>query len=64
MTSGRRTELRLNCSILLLIALLSPDIGRAGHGVEDTVDNLTLFAKKVMPALKAYKQPVTEIAAA
>ena len=31
---------------------------------DDTVGNLTLFAKEVMPALKAYKQPVTEIAAA
>jgi alkanesulfonate monooxygenase SsuD/methylene tetrahydromethanopterin reductase-like flavin-dependent oxidoreductase (luciferase family) len=31
---------------------------------EDTVGNLQLFAKEVMPALKAYKQPVTEIAAA
>ncbi|MEW6454432.1 MAG: LLM class flavin-dependent oxidoreductase [Pseudomonadota bacterium] len=40
-------------------------MGHAGAMPHDaTVDNLRLFAKEVMPALKAYKQPVTEIAAA
>jgi alkanesulfonate monooxygenase SsuD/methylene tetrahydromethanopterin reductase-like flavin-dependent oxidoreductase (luciferase family) len=39
-----------------------------GHGGllshEDTVDNLTLFAKEVLPRLKEYKQPVAEATAA
>jgi hypothetical protein len=30
----------------------------------DTVDNLTLFAKEVMPRLKAYKQPMATASAA
>jgi hypothetical protein len=36
--------------------------GRLNHA--DTVDNLTLFAKEVLPRLQAYKQPVAEMAAA
>lgn len=40
-------------------------MGHAGFlSHEDTVDNLTLFAKEVLPRLKAYKQPVTEVSAA
>ena len=40
-------------------------MGHAGFLThEDTVDNLTMFAKEVMPRLKAYKQPVPEVAAA
>jgi len=40
-------------------------MGHAGFlSHEDTVDNLTLFAKEVMPRLKAYKQPVAEATAA
>jgi alkanesulfonate monooxygenase SsuD/methylene tetrahydromethanopterin reductase-like flavin-dependent oxidoreductase (luciferase family) len=40
-------------------------MGHAGFLThEDTVDNLTLFAKEVMPRLKAYKQPVPEVVAA
>src|SRR5262249_15933662 len=36
-------------------------MGQAGHlNHEDTVSNLTLFAKEVMPRLKAYKQPTPE----
>jgi hypothetical protein len=31
---------------------------------EDTVDNLTLLAKEIMPRLKEYKQPVAERIAA
>jgi hypothetical protein len=31
---------------------------------EQTVDNLTLFAREVLPRLKAYKQPDPEAAAA
>ena len=36
-------------------------MGHAGHmNHADTVGNLTLFAKEVMPRLKEYKQPVAE----
>ena len=31
---------------------------------EDTVSNLEIFAKEVMPRLKAWQQPVAEVAAA
>ena len=37
-------------------------MGHAGFLThEDTVDNLTLFAKEVFPRLKEYKQPVAEV---
>ena len=40
-------------------------MGQAGFlSHEDTVDNLTLFAKQVMPRLQTYKQPVAETVAA
>ncbi len=40
-------------------------MGQAGFlGHDDTVDNLTLFAKEILPRLKAYRQPVVEAAAA
>jgi alkanesulfonate monooxygenase SsuD/methylene tetrahydromethanopterin reductase-like flavin-dependent oxidoreductase (luciferase family) len=40
-------------------------MGQAGFLThEDTVSNLELFAKRVMPRLKAYKQPEPQIAAA
>ena len=40
-------------------------MGHAGYlSHEDTVDNLTLFAKGVMPRLKEYRQPVPEATAA
>ena len=40
-------------------------MGHAGSlSHEDTVDNLTLFAKEVYPRLKAYKQPVAEVTVA
>jgi alkanesulfonate monooxygenase SsuD/methylene tetrahydromethanopterin reductase-like flavin-dependent oxidoreductase (luciferase family) len=40
-------------------------MGQAGFlGHEDTVSNLTMFAKEVMPRLKAYKQPEPETVAA
>ena len=40
-------------------------MGHAGFlGHEDTVDNLTLFAKEVLPRLQEYKQPVTQVTAA
>ena len=40
-------------------------MGHAGFlSHEDTADNLTLFAKEVLPRLKEYKQPVAEVTAA
>jgi alkanesulfonate monooxygenase SsuD/methylene tetrahydromethanopterin reductase-like flavin-dependent oxidoreductase (luciferase family) len=40
-------------------------MGHAGFlSHEDTVDNLSLFAKEVMPRLKKYKQPAAEATAA
>jgi hypothetical protein len=40
-------------------------MGHAGPMAHaDTVDNLTLFAREVMPRLKAYKQPVATASAA
>ena len=40
-------------------------MAQAGHlDHEDTVDNLTLLAKEVMPRLKEYKQPVAAETAA
>ena len=40
-------------------------MGQAGFlSHEDTVDNLTLFAREVLPRLKTYKQPDAEVAAA
>lgn len=40
-------------------------MGHAGFLThEDTVDNLTLFSKEVLPRLQAYKQPVPEATAA
>jgi hypothetical protein len=42
--------------------LMMGQAGAMSH--EDTVENLTLFAREVMPRLKAYKQPTAEAAAA
>lgn len=40
-------------------------MGQAGYlSHNDTVDNLTMFAKEVLPRLKAWKQPVAEVQAA
>jgi len=40
-------------------------MGHAGFlSHEDTVSNLSIFAKEVMPRLKEYKQPVADVAAA
>jgi len=40
-------------------------MGQAGYlSHQDTVDNLTMFAKEVLPRLKAWKQPVAEVQAA
>jgi rhodanese-related sulfurtransferase len=40
MTNGRRTELKLCCVLFLLLGVFYPMAALAGHGVEDTVDNL------------------------
>jgi len=42
--------------------LMMGHAGALSH--EDTVDNLTLFSKEVLPRLKAFKQPVAEATAA
>jgi hypothetical protein len=42
--------------------LMMGHAGTMSH--EDTVDNLTLFSKEVLPRLKEYKQPVVETVAA
>lgn len=42
--------------------LMMGHAGAMSH--QDTVANLTLFAREVLPRLKAYKQPVAEMAAA
>jgi hypothetical protein len=40
-------------------------MGQAGFLThEQTVDNLTLFAREVLPRLQAYRQPDAEAAAA
>ena len=41
--------------------LMMGHAGAMSH--QDTVNNLTLFSKEVLPRLKAYKQPVVEMAA-
>ena len=42
MTSGRRTETKLHLNLaVLLLAVFLPMAAIAGHGVEDTVDNIT-----------------------
>jgi len=39
-------------------------MGQAGAmSHEDTVANLTLFSKEVLPRLREYKQPVADMAA-
>jgi len=40
MTNGRRIELELSFVLLVWIGVFSPAVALAGHGVEDTVDNL------------------------
>jgi hypothetical protein len=40
-------------------------MGHAGFlSHEDTVSNLSIFAKEVMPRLKEFKQPLADVAAA
>jgi hypothetical protein len=40
-------------------------MGQAGYlSHEDTVDNLTLFSKEVLPRLQEYRQPAAQATAA
>ena len=41
MTSGRRIDFRFVLSVLLSLVVFLPWSARGGHGVEDTVDNLS-----------------------
>ena len=41
MTSGRRTNYRLSLSVFLWLSAFVPPATRAGHGIEDTVDNIS-----------------------
>jgi rhodanese-related sulfurtransferase len=51
MTKGSRVEMRIFLGLLLWIGLVYPDTLFAGHGVEDTVDNLA--AERVKQLLDA-----------
>jgi hypothetical protein len=44
----------------MLAAELALAVAPGTMSHEDTVDNLTLFSKEVLPRLKEYKQPVAE----
>jgi rhodanese-related sulfurtransferase len=51
MTNGRRTKSKLRLLILILLAVLVPPSAHAGHGVEDTVDNISAErAKQLLDA--------------
>jgi len=41
MTSGRRISFRLSLSVFLWLSVFVPPAARPGHGVEDTVDNIS-----------------------
>jgi rhodanese-related sulfurtransferase len=51
MTDGRRAEIRIYLGLLLWLGLLHPVLLFAGHGVEDSVDNLPAdHVKQLMDA--------------
>jgi rhodanese-related sulfurtransferase len=51
MTNGRRINFRVSLSVFLWLSVFSPPAARAGHGVEDTVDNVSAErAKQLMDA--------------
>lgn len=51
MTNGRRTKSKLRLLILVLLAVFVPPLAYAGHGVEDTVDNISAErAKQLLDA--------------
>lgn len=56
MTNVRKTEQRLCCAILLFIAVALPPKSFAGHGVEDTVDNIS--AERVKQLIDAGEKVV------
>ena len=41
MTNGRRINFRVSLSVFLWLSVCFPLAARAGHGVEDTVDNIS-----------------------
>ena len=51
MTNGRRTKSTLRLLILVLFAVFVSPLAHAGHGVEDTVDNISAeHAKQLLDA--------------
>jgi rhodanese-related sulfurtransferase len=51
MTNGRRTDGKLKLRILILLCVFLPSSVHPGHGVEDTVDNISAErAKQLMDA--------------
>jgi len=51
MTNGRRIKFRLPLSLYLLLGVFIPSGAHAGHGVEDTVDNISAErAKQLLDA--------------
>ena len=51
MTNGRRTKSKLRLLILVLLGVFVSPLGHAGHGVEDTVDNISAErAKQLLDA--------------
>jgi len=51
MTNGRRTKSRLCLLILVSLGVFCPPMAHAGHGVEDTVDNISAErAKQLLDA--------------
>ena len=51
MTNGRRTKNKLRLLILVSLGVFFPPLAHAGHGVEDTVDNISAErAKQLLDA--------------
>jgi len=51
MTNGRRINFRFSLSVILWLGFFFPPAARAGHGVEDTVDNVSAErAKQLLDA--------------
>ena len=46
MTNGRRTKSKLRLLILVLLGVFVTPLAHAGHGVEDTVDNISAESAK------------------
>jgi len=56
MTSGRRINFRLSLSVLVWLGVFCPPAALAGHGLEDTVDNIS--AERVKQLLDAGEKMV------